>query len=118
MKKYLIIKADTNDADYIKSKNEITDKQIELLQPVFDVLQARKSKLMEDKHKNWNEYRHNWERGEFARKKTPENLYLETDLLTIDQIALMDKYIPYGEYGIHTIESIDILVVQEEISIL
>lgn len=117
-KKYIIVVADTNDADYITNKREITDEQLEALKPVFKVLLDRRAKLNEDRDKNWNEFRHNWEIGEFARKKTPENLYIETELLTEEQVELFNNFVPNGEYGIHTIEQIDIIEVANETKIL
>lgn len=118
MKKYIIIKADTNDADYIIEKTEILDGDLELIQPVIEQLQLRKAKLNEDRNKNWNEYRHNWETGEMVSKKSPQKLYIETGLLTQAQVDLFSEYIPYAEYGIHTIESIEILEVINEIKLL
>lgn len=115
MKKYLIIKADTNDADYITSKNEVTDEQLELLQPVFKVLQDRR-KLFE-KTKNW-DLRHNWETNEIDNGKTPQDLYVDEGLLTEEQVELFVEFLPYDEYGIHTIEDIEILVVQESQKLL
>ena len=40
MKKYIIITADTNDADYVTEKHEITDEQIESIQ---DMIRAIKN---------------------------------------------------------------------------
>lgn len=114
MKKYIIIKADTNDADYITSKNEITEEQIILIKPVIEQLQIRKNKLEEDRLKNWNEWRHNWETSEYGRLGTPTKMYVETGLLTQDQVDLFEEFTPYGEDGIHTIESVEILEVSEE----
>lgn len=112
MKKYLIVTADQNDADYITEKSSINDKQLKLIEPVIKALQERK-KLFE-KDKNWS-LRHNWVSGERSRgNDTPEDLYVKTGLLTKKQIALFNEYIPYGENGIHTIISVEVLVVQEE----
>ena len=113
--KYLIIKADTNDADYITSKNEVSDEQLELLQPVFKVLQEKRIEFL--KSKNWGD-RHNWECGEIDNGRTPEKLYIETGLLTQEQVDMFEEYLPYDEYGLHTIEDIEILVVQESQKLL
>lgn len=115
MKKYIIITADTNDADYITSKNEITDEILLELQLVIKCLQDR-YKLYQETGE-W-KYNHNWEVGDFNNGYTPEELYIETGLLTQDQVNLMNEFIPNDEYGIHTIESIEILTVIEELKLL
>ena len=114
MKKYIIVKADTNDADYVTKKSEITDEQIEQIKPIIAALQFRRDKLNEDSHKNWNQWLHNWETSEYGRLGDPHKMYVETGILTEEQVQIFDEYVPYGEYGVHTIESIEILVVAEE----
>jgi len=118
MKKYIIVTADENDGDYITNKSEITDTELELIKPVIKQLQLRKAKLNEDRNKNWNEYRHNWETGELINEKSPEKLYVETGLLTQEQVNIFDKYVPDNEFGIHTIDSVEILEVVNEIKLL
>lgn len=104
MKKYILIKADTNDADYVMEKHEITDEQLKELEPIFKAIKECKIS-------------HNWATGEYCDKEdTPENVY--KGILTEEQILLFEEYTPYGEYGIHTIESIDVLTVTEERNIL
>jgi len=38
MKKYIVIKADTNDGDYVSEKSEITDYQIEQIKPLIEAI--------------------------------------------------------------------------------
>ena len=115
MKKYIIITADTNDADYITSKNEISDDQLEEIKPIIKVLQDRKKLFKESK--NW-DLRHNWECGEIDNGKTPEELYVNNGLLTQNQIDIFQEYLPYADYGLHTIENIEILEISNEEKLL
>lgn len=117
MKKYIIIKADTNDADYITKKTEITDEQIEQIKPVIAALQVRRDKLNEDRHKNWNRWSPNWETSKYGRLVTPSEMYVKPGILTEEQVQIFDEFVPYGEYGVHTIETVEILVVSEEIQL-
>lgn len=100
MKKYIIIKADTNDGDYITNQSIITDEKIEQL----------KTALSKIKDSN---YSLSWGTGDMLEEDNDPNiLYPE---LTPAEFNLIENYIPHGEYGIHTIESIDILeVINEE----
>ena len=109
MGKYILIRADANDADYITEKSPITDEQIELIKPVIEQLKIRRDKLNEDLHKNWNKWRHNWSTSEFGRHDNPTKMYVESDLLTKEQVDLFGEFVPYGEYGVHTIDSIEII---------
>jgi len=109
MKKFIVIKADTNDADYIYGKEPITDEEIEAIKPVIEQLKARKEKLLEDWAKNYNEWSHNWETGEHTFTRNPTEMYVNTGLLTQEQVDLFDRFVPYGEYGVHTIESVEIV---------
>jgi hypothetical protein len=110
MKKFVIVTADTNDADYITEKTEITDDQIEnIIKPVIAQLEVRRKKLNEDRHKNWNEWRHNWETSQYGRIGNPKEMYVNTGLLTQEQVDAFQDYVPHGEYGVHTIEKIEIV---------
>lgn len=106
MKKYIEIEADYNDGDYVTKRTEITDDQLEKLKPIIEAI------------KNC-ETSHNWETEELCDDCTPEELYLEKGILTEEQIKFFNKnFKPYSEYGIHSIDSIKLLIVQEEINLL
>lgn len=101
MKKYIIIKADTNDADYVTEVNEITDEQIELIKPVIEAIKNSPK----DKY-GWG---HNYETGEMINKAYAKELYGH-----LEGFKVFDAFVPYGDSnhpGIHTIESI--MVVSE-----
>jgi len=101
-KKYVIITADTNDADYITEKTEVSDKTIELLKPIAEAIKNCKK-------------RHNWPNHEYVDDCLD---FLYEGILTEDQIELFNSLCPSSEYGIHTIKNIEILVVEEEYSLL
>jgi hypothetical protein len=103
MKKYLLVQADENDADYLTERNLVTDKQIEKIKPIVAVL---------------NKKGYNWGTSEYVDEEdTPEALYVKTGLLTEEQVEFFNEFVPYGSHGVHTIESVSILVVQEEITL-
>lgn len=113
MKKFIIIKADYN-GDYISEKTEITDEQLEKIKPVIEALKVRRKKLNEDRMKNWNQWRHNWDTTEYADCE-PHKMYVETGILTEEQVELFNEFVPSVEYGVHTIESIDIVYEGEKL---
>lgn len=110
MKKYIEVRADTNDADYITERSEISDEEIKNLIPVIEAIKEF------DKNHKKGRGDYNWLCGEIrgSKEKGPHEVY--QGILTPEQIELFNEYTPYGEYGIHTIDSIKILtVVNEEI---
>ena len=120
MKKYLVVKADTNDGDYITEKTLVTDAQLESVTPVINAI--KKFKPYEGVWKCGNfeskmTHRHNFPIGEQCRddmgEKTTDELY--GHIKGYNQFLKMD---PYSEYGIHTIKEATILVVEEETKLL
>ena len=96
-KKYIIITADTHDADYVTKKSDITDEEIELIKPMIEAIKNCK-------------YEYNYETEEMIE-------YGEGALKIYKDISnfnIFNKFVPYGEYGIHTIESVEILIVESE----
>lgn len=105
MKLLLIIEADTNDADYVTEMTEVTPETLEPLLPIFTAIKDMTVKHQTDRN------HYNWPNSECA-SDTVESVY--EDILTEEQIELFNEYTPYGEYGIHTIKSIKVLVVESE----
>lgn len=104
----LVIKADTNDGDYVTSTTTVTEKEIEQLKSILDVIKA---KFPQGK------WRHNWAVGDVARPgEGPEDVY--KGLLTPEQIEWFDDLCPHGEYGIHTIESVIYYPLPDKVSLL
>ena len=99
MKKFIIITADTNDADYVTEVNEITDEEIELIKPVIEAIKnAPKDK------DGWG---HNYETEECTDKADAIKLYGH-----IEGFETFDKFVPTGDPncpGIHSIISVNIV---------
>lgn len=91
MTKYILVRADTNDADYIEELNSISDAHESRL---IDIL----SKIKKDDGEI------SWRTGDMAS----EDLMEQHPELTEGEIDLLDQYTPHGEYGVHTIDSIEI----------
>lgn len=123
MKKYIIVKADTNDADYVMEKSEITDEQIEQLKPLIEAIKNFQPYQGFTKRNNdpWT-HRHNFPYGEFVREdlgqKDAFTYYLEQGISEDVLDMFCSVFVPSSENGIHTIVSIEINVVQEEIKLL
>ena len=120
MKRYIFIKADTNDADYISTFESITDEQLEVIRPMIQAIKDFKPYKSTYKNK-WEpdkEYErihaHNFSNGECYREdlgeKSIEELYG-----SVPGFHQFLDMVPYGEYGIHTIESIKIVEVIEDL---
>jgi len=95
MKKYIIIEADTNDGDYVSKKEEITDDEIESIQPIIEGLKKN--------------------HGDFTTRDQGRSGYEQFGHLECFDTFI--HFVPSGEYGIHTIESIEILEVVNEIKL-
>lgn len=94
--KYILIKADYNDGDYVTSKHEITDEQIELIKPVIKVIKDNDG---------------NYPIGDMSDSSNNAELFYGH----IEGFDLFEELVPYGEYGIHTIESIEIITIVESL---
>lgn len=83
----IVVKADTNDADYVTETSKISLLEIEeIVKPALEIIKANGCSVP------WNE--HN-------RKKIPESFKEEEELMDVFR-----EMCPFGEYGIHTIESV------------
>lgn len=137
MKKYILIKADTNDADYITKKTEISDAQIEKIKPIIEAIKNFKPYEAEYERyeyvgnrpngelktvtKKW-KHHNNFAWGEFTRddlgELSAEKYYTERADISKHIFNLFESFVPYGEHGVHTINSIEILTVQNEEKLL
>ena len=97
MSKFLmIITADTNDADYVKSENWVTEEDISEIKKVWEVVK--------DSVKVRGRGDYNWWTVASSRQKGPYERY--KDILTTEQLDIFNEYVPHPEGGIHTVESI------------
>ena len=110
MKHIVIVRGDTNDADYITKETILTDENTEILRKVTKAIKQRNTD--NNDKPNW----HNWDNSEFRRGSVIDEY---EELLTEDDIEYFsDEFVPYGEHGIHTIESIRIVKIAEDIDLL
>jgi hypothetical protein len=106
MKKLLIIQADTNDADYVYNIQYISDEEIKIIQKLVELIKT----APKDRYG----FCHNWANSEYSSDPGPKEMYKLSD----DEYYVYDDYIPNGEHGIHTIKSIRILDVENDIDLL
>ena len=105
MKKYISIKADINDGDYVTEITEITDEQIELIKPVIEAIKN----APKDKH-DWG---HNYETGELVDNADAKKLYGH-----LEGFDTFDRFVPFGDDnypGVHSIEEIKIFQLLDEL---
>lgn len=116
MKQVIIIKADTNDADYITEETLVTDpKQIEIVTKMARLLKEFKPY----KSGTWT-HSSNFPWNDNVREdlgaKPAEEIY--KGLMPEEDLEYFKDMCPYGEYGIHTIESIRIITITEDTDLL
>ena len=109
MKYYLNVVADTNDSDYIESFSEISKDNLEKIKPLIKEIKNFEPYEAEGAgYIGLNQHHHNWPVGEIRRddlgEKSIEQIYsnIEPSIIRL----FNEHYVPYGEYGVHTIESI------------
>jgi hypothetical protein len=120
MKKYLLVRVDTNDADYVEQLSPVTDDELAFLIPLFEAIKRF------EPYKGTGPYggnpwlhTHNWPTGDILRydlgEKSPEELYPDH----AEAVEIFDgSYVPYAENGCHTIESIRLLEVVSDVQLL
>lgn len=111
MKTMLYIKADTNDADFVTYFREITEKEVAELKPILEIIK---------RHRKYPQYPHlgkvcKWNTREMDDETVEEEYKGE---LTELQIEIMNEYVPYGEYGVHSIHEIKLIYVEKEEDLL
>lgn len=113
----IIIKADTNDADYITFIKDIDEETLELIKPVVEAIKNFKSYKTEARNGTvWNNI-NNYPKEECLRddlgEKSAKELYGH-----LEEFEEFDDLTPYGEYGIHTIESVLVMKVESVTTLL
>lgn len=93
---YLIIKADTNDADYVTSIKHIPASKIEDLRNIIFKVKKESDNSID------------WRTGDHAA----EEVWEAHPELTVSECELLNDYIPYTEWGIHTIEDVQLFKVE------
>jgi len=92
MIKYINITADINDGDYVSEIGTITEEQLEIIKPVVDAINKNKGR---------------YETGDMSDKYDSKKLYGN-----LEGFKTFRKYVPFGNYGVHTIESVVIYNVE------
>jgi hypothetical protein len=119
----VIITVDANDGDYVESINIVTAERKQVLEAVaqallqFEPYQGKE--IVPDFHY---ECTHNFVHGEMIRDDLGElsarEYYVEKhELLTAEQYQTFMDLCPYCEYGFHTVESIELLEVQNNVKL-
>lgn len=122
MKLKVLVKADTNDADYVTKLTSVDKSRVPDVEAIAKAVSEFKPYKVHIEGMDWT-HNHNWPDSEYSRsdlgEKTVEQLYVSTGKLTADQVEwFRDSFVPYGEYGIHSIKEIKILKVEDEVSLL
>lgn len=99
----LLMKADYNDADYCYSETEldkwVTEEDLERIKRIVGIIKE-----------HGGEY--NWCNSDYGEDENKPDVKYK-DLLSVDDINFFDEFVPCHENGIHTIEDIRIITVEE-----
>lgn len=103
----IIVKADTNDADYITEMTEITQEELDLIRPLVEAIRRFKPYTVELDGRS-RRFHHNYPNSEYSAwdlgEKSPRELYDFPE----EVHQTFEELVPYGEYGTHTIESVTV----------
>jgi len=121
MKYEITITADVNDGDYTTAVNEISEEDLDTIKPLIQAIKEFKPYKVE--HESFGKmatrtHHHNYPYGEFIREDLGEKSPGEIYKFGLEVHEIFEQYIPYGEYGIHTIESITICPLQKKTKLL
>ena len=103
MKYEIIITADTNDADYVTGIHTINEKELNKIKSI-----AKKIKNFKPYKNGGYTHCHNWANGDALREDMGEKHPMDLYDLDEETYEWFEEYLPYGEYGIHTIDSITV----------
>jgi hypothetical protein len=91
----IIIECDYNDGDYITEITTISKEDLDKLRPLFAAIKANHGR---------------YEIGEYA-DESPTEMYPQ---FTEDMHDLLQDFVPWGEHGFHTIESVKVAPLVEK----
>lgn len=95
MKTYqLIINADYNDGDNINNTEIVSEEELPRIKSIINTLKKTG---------------HNWETNNGFKSVPPEQMY--KGIISEEDIEYFADLVPNGEYGIHTIETIELIEV-------
>lgn len=99
MARTITVIADTNDADYINSTQELNEEDLPTILKVVAAIKAFDAVTVRGTG------RYNWP-DSYYREGSPHTVY--EDVLTEEEIEIFREYVPCGEDGVHTIDSVTI----------
>lgn len=101
------ITVDTNDGDYNTAVNDIDEGDLGILYPLIDAIKEFKPYKGKSMGGYESTHHHNYPEGECCRgdmgERTPEEYYSQFDA---EVFEVFREYLPWCEYGFHTIGSI------------
>ncbi len=102
MSKYIYIKVDTNDADYVGTLSKISDESLNKIMPLIEEIKNFKPYMC--KHNRYT-CSHNYPFGELKRswEKSVQELYPN---ISEEVFELFEDYIHYTEFGFHSVNEI------------
>ena len=114
----LTIIVDTNNVDYLNSTFQAANVDLELMRKIAAILSEFND------GRDWdNGDGHNWEIGNWDRTDlydkswykscSPKSLYIDTGLLTEEEVETFTNYLPYSDCGLHTIVAIRLIEIVE-----
>jgi hypothetical protein len=117
MKKTLIVRVDTNDGDYEEARTPLNDEELELIMPVIEAIGKFKPYIVKEYGIDW-KHEHNYPTGEMHRpdlgEKSAAELYGHLEGFGL----FHDHFLPWTEFGIHTIKSITLEPEVESVKLL
>jgi hypothetical protein len=117
MKLQVEITGDTNDGDLVCEITEIDEKDIPLLKEMKNAIDAFEEYTGKSKSGSERRHSHNFPIGECLRcdlgELSAEAYYLDSGKVSEAAFNLFENIVPYGEYGLHSITSIEVKRVEE-----
>lgn len=104
----LIITVDENDADYNTKMSVIPEEDLNRILPLIEAIKNFKPYTSKsDSGSEWT-HRHNYPFGDCCREDLGEKPPYEFYPFDEEVFEIFEEYVPYSEYGFHTIVSIEV----------
>jgi hypothetical protein len=120
-RKFAIISVDVNDGDIESHTIEVTEEQAIVLNNVAKAIKEFKP-YEAQAHGMTIKHEHNFPTGECLRTDMgeipPEEYYIETDKISMEDFREFFELVPYTECGFHDVTEIRILAVIGEIKLI
>lgn len=109
MKTFIKIVGDTKDADYVTKFMEVEPSDLDVIKRMAKLVGCSDYNYLTSDHVDSDDY--------YERKAELEDRGIDIDYLSkievmyydnLDDLEIFDKYVPRGEYGIHTIINMEL----------